>query len=231
MVKKQKKINFINDCSAIVDYDELEKAILWYSNKPTISKKHIYMHGQYPAVSIGKEKIHIHRLLMMFWLNTIIPTEFSVHHIDENRLNATKKNLSVMLNSTHNSSHNKDKEITPKMMERLLKMNHNRKNTKQPYHRNDVSVAEVKRLLDMGYSKNRIAKELNCDWSTINAREKDIFDNPELLEGGAKMTEQQAADVLKDLYKQVSGKADDSYQSTIEKMTCDTVVRALASIH
>lgn len=33
-----------------------------------------------------------------------------------------------------------------------------------------------------GYSINRIAKELNCDWSTVKAREKDIFDNPELLE-------------------------------------------------
>lgn len=39
MVKIQRKIEFINDCYAVVDYGELEKAILWYSNKPTVSKK------------------------------------------------------------------------------------------------------------------------------------------------------------------------------------------------
>ena len=150
-VKKQKKINFVNDCEAIVDYKELENAILWYSDSPVTSVKHIYMHGKYPAVSIGKDKIHIHRLLMMYWLDSKIPTEFSVHHIDENRLNASKNNLSVVLNSDHN-------------------------------HRKDVSISDVKELLDKGYSINKIAKELDCDWSTVKAREKDIFDNPELLE-------------------------------------------------
>ena len=43
-VKKQKKINFVNDCEAIVDYKELENAILWYSDSPVTSVKHIYMH-------------------------------------------------------------------------------------------------------------------------------------------------------------------------------------------
>lgn len=43
MVKIQRKIEFINNCCAVVDYDELEKAILWYSCKPTISKKSIYL--------------------------------------------------------------------------------------------------------------------------------------------------------------------------------------------
>ena len=66
MVKIQRKIEFINNCCAVVDYDELEKAILLYSCKPTISKKHIFMYGNYPAVSIGKDKIHIHRLMMMY---------------------------------------------------------------------------------------------------------------------------------------------------------------------
>lgn len=30
IVKFQKKIEFINDCNCIVDYEELEKAMLWY---------------------------------------------------------------------------------------------------------------------------------------------------------------------------------------------------------
>lgn len=181
-VKKQKKINFINDCNAIVDYEDLENAILWYADCHVVSQKHIYMFGKYPAVSIGKEKIHIHRLLMMYWLDSKIPTEFSVHHIDENRLNASKENLSVILNSSHNSKHNKGRSVTQKMMEHVLEMNHARKGTRQPFHRKDISLNDVKELLDKGYSINRIAKELNCDWSTVKARKKDIFDNPELLE-------------------------------------------------
>lgn len=184
MVKNQKKIIFINDCDAIVDFDELEKAILWYADKPTISQKHIYLFGKYPAVSIGKEKLHIHRLLMMYWLNSNIPKEFSVHHIDGNRLNASQENLSVVLNATHNSQHNKGRIVTDKMRKRLLEMNHSRKNTRQLYKRKDVSLLEVKKLMDKGYSMNKIAKELKCSWDTVRAREKDIFDNPELL-GGA----------------------------------------------
>ena len=35
IVKKQKKIEFINDCGCVIDYVELEKAILFRCNKPT----------------------------------------------------------------------------------------------------------------------------------------------------------------------------------------------------
>lgn len=64
IIKEQKKIEFINDCNCIVDYDELRKAIIWYQNKPTARIKHIYIHQKYPAVSIHNKKIHIHRLLI-----------------------------------------------------------------------------------------------------------------------------------------------------------------------
>lgn len=39
MVKTQREIHFINDCNAIVDYKELESAILWYAKSPVVSKK------------------------------------------------------------------------------------------------------------------------------------------------------------------------------------------------
>lgn len=182
LVKAQKKIDFANDCDAIVDYEELENAVLWYSEKPTISKKHIYLHGKYPAVSIGKEKIHIHRLLMMYWLKSKIPSEFSVHHINGNRLDARKENLSVILNSTHASKHNKGKNVTDNVRNRMIAFNHTRKGTRQPHHRKDISYSDVKALLDNGYSLNKIANELGCDWSTVKSRVDDIFDNPELLE-------------------------------------------------
>lgn len=64
MVKTQKRIEFVNDCDAIVDYVELEKAIVWYAKTPVNSIKHIYIHGDYPAISICKEKIHISDLVI-----------------------------------------------------------------------------------------------------------------------------------------------------------------------
>ena len=185
IVKKQKKIKFINDCNAIVDYNELEEAILWHAKKPVTSVKHIYMYGSYPAVSIHEEKIHIHRLMMMYWLNAKIPSEFIVHHLNENKLDVSKENLCVVLGSAHASKHNKGKEVSDAVRERLIEFNRSRKNTRQPNRRSDVKFVDVKRLYDKGYSLNKIAKELGCDWSTVRSRLQDIFDNPELLEGGA----------------------------------------------
>ena len=182
MVKIQRKIEFINDCYAVVDYGELEKAILWYSNKPTVSKKHIFMHGNYPAVSIGKEKMHIHRLMMMYWLNCKIPREFAVHHINENKLDSRKENLAVILNSTHISKHGKGRAVSDKVRKRMIAYNHTRKGTRQPFHRADISYVDVKKMLDKGYSLNMIAKTLGCDWSTVKARVDDLKNNPELLE-------------------------------------------------
>lgn len=65
-VKIQKEIKFENKCSCLVDEEELSNAILWYQKSPTLGNKTIYLHASYPAVSIGKEKIHVHRLLMQY---------------------------------------------------------------------------------------------------------------------------------------------------------------------
>lgn len=182
MIKVQQKIDIVNDCFAIVDYKELEKAILWYSDRPVVSKKHIFMYGNYPAVSIGKDKIHIHRLMMMYWLDCRIPREFSVHHINENKLDSRKENLAVILNSSHISKHGKGKAVSDKVRNRMVTYNHARKGTRQPFHRADISYSDVKKMLDKGYSLNKIAKTLGCDWSTVKARVEDLKNNPELLE-------------------------------------------------
>lgn len=182
MVKDQKSIEFINDCGAVVDYVELRNAVLWYSDKPQKSKKHIFMHGNYPAVSICKKKIHIHRLLMMYWMKSSIPTEYSVHHINENRMDARKENLVIMLNSVHNSMHNKGVKPSQIAIEKLVEFNHSRKGTKQRKRRSDVSAEKVCEMIKLGYSINKISIELGCDWSTVKARQKDIHDNSELLE-------------------------------------------------
>lgn len=77
------------------------------SEKTFFKQEKIYLHGRYPAVSIHNEKIHVHRLLMQYWLRTRIPFEYSVHHLNENKLDARKENLSLILNKAHNSKHNK----------------------------------------------------------------------------------------------------------------------------
>lgn len=185
IVNSQKKIEFINDCNCIVDYNELEKAIIWYQEKPTSRLKHIYLFGNYPAVTIFKKKIHIHRLLMMYWNNTKrLSRNIYVHHKDENKLNASKENLIFMEESIHQSNHNKGKIISEKQRNKIIESNHKRKDIKKGIIKKDITYKKIWELHQKGYSINKISKELNYDWLQVKIRIKEIYDNPELLEKG-----------------------------------------------
>jgi hypothetical protein len=181
IVNKQKEIEFINDCGIIVDYSILAKAIYWYSSKPTTRIKHIYLHGKYPAVSIYKEKIHIHRLIGMYINKRKLKRDEYIHHKDENRLNSEISNLVLMKNIEHQSLHNKGKLVGEKQREGIIKFNKTRKNIRQKLHRPNITYKKVNELLNKGYSINKIANKLGVDWSTIKARINDINNNPELL--------------------------------------------------
>jgi len=111
-IKIQRPIQIVNNCDCVVDEGELIKAILWYSSKPIARVKTVYVYGKYPAVSIYNEKIHIHRLLMMYWLNRKLSSEEYVHHKDENQLNALRRNLEIVGQSKHQSQHNKGRKQT-----------------------------------------------------------------------------------------------------------------------
>lgn len=182
MVKTQKKIKFINDCGCNVDFNLLENAILWYQNKPTARTKHIYLFGNYAAVSIHNKKLHVHRLIMEYLIKSILPKEKYVHHINAKKLDNRVCNLQIIDNVTHQSLHNKGKQCSDKTRKRIISFNHTRKGIRQPFRRPDVSIEIVRALLNKDYSLNKIANLLNADWSTIKARVKDIHDNPELLE-------------------------------------------------
>lgn len=91
-VKEQKQIKFINDCNAIVDYIELEKAILWCAKNPVTSIKHIYMHGKYPAVSISREKIQDSQIEEVMW-NMLTLNNYTIKDIT---LTKSLKNLVVI---------------------------------------------------------------------------------------------------------------------------------------
>lgn len=113
IIKKQKPIEFINQCACQVDYCELERAIRWFSTKPTARLKTIYLYGKYPAVSIYEQKIHIHRLLMMYWVKRDLDRKEYVHHKDGNRLNALQMNLEIILAGEHQRNTNIGRQQTP----------------------------------------------------------------------------------------------------------------------
>lgn len=144
MIKRQKEIFIINECSAIFDKDELKQAILWKTELPVLSTKRVFMYGNYPAISIYDKKIHIHRLLMEYWLNARIPKEFAVHHLNENKLDARKENLAVILHSVHISSHNKGKKPAESTIKATIESNKRRKGT---HYKN---IHENKELLEGG---------------------------------------------------------------------------------
>lgn len=147
IVNKQKQIEFINDCGCIVDENELRNAILWYQEKPTAQNKHIYLHGRYPAVSIYREKVHIHRLLVMYWKNIkLLGRSYCVHHIDGNRLNATRENLELLPASKHLSLHNKGREPREEEVRRIKEINRRRANGNYPQETKEkISIAIRKR--------------------------------------------------------------------------------------
>lgn len=186
MIKIQKPIKFINDCGALVDYDELSKAAIWYAKSPIANIKHIYMYGEYPAISVKKEKIHIHRLLMMYWINADLPSEYFVHHIDGNKLNALKRNLALVFSSAHQSYHNKGKIISDKQKAAIVAFNHSQKGKRRKY-KSIITAAQVYELKSRGYSFNKISRELGLDWGCVKQRyDNFIHDTPELLKGADK---------------------------------------------
>ena len=178
IVKHQKPIEFVNDCDCLVDYKELEKAIIWYSKKPVVRLKQIYMFGRYPAVSIHHEKIHVHRLLMMYWKKRKLKTKEHVHHKDGNRLNALKENLEIKDASVHLSHHNKGRKFSEEHKNKIALANEKRKGVKQKRTIN-IPENELKSFLENGYSIKDISQLYGCSWSTVRRR---IYENKELLE-------------------------------------------------
>ena len=180
MVNIQRKIRFINNCDCIVDYDLLERAILWYTKKPTISIKRISMHGRYPCVSIGKQKIHIHRLIGLYHYKI---TDTHYHHIDGNKLNVRLENIMPIKDSEHLSLHNKGKNrISEKQREAIVRFNHSRKGCRLPNRRKDITSEQVFRMKEKGFCFNEISKTLGVDWACIRQRYNDfIHDNKDLL--------------------------------------------------
>jgi hypothetical protein len=136
-VNEQKPIEFVNDCNARFDKQQLEAAVLWFQKEPTARLKHIYMHGRYPAVSIHNIKIHVHRLLAMFNAGEIIPSQFHIHHIDGDKLNASIDNLEVMPSYLHMQKTRKGVGLSEEHRKKISNANRKRKGIKMKKRGND----------------------------------------------------------------------------------------------
>jgi len=176
--KNQKKIVFENTCECIVDYELLEKAILWYSNDNVFSKRKIYMHGRYPAISIYKEKIHIHRIILMYLNKEKINRSIVCHHKNGDRKDCSINNIELMSSTLHAKHHNKGKKLSKIHKLKISEANRKRKGIKIRRKYN-IDISDLKIYLESGMSINSIAKIYGCDWSVIKKR---IIENPEILE-------------------------------------------------
>lgn len=165
----QRKIEFSNTCGCIVDYKFLEKAIVWYSKgNPVKSVKKIFMHGKYPAISCYDKKIQVHRLLVCFKLGYMLPTNLYVHHIDENKLNASIDNLEIIEMSKHQSMHNANKKLSIEHRSLISEANKKRKGTSIK-KRTDIPITEVFSMFREGKNVTEISKKFDCGWSTIKS--------------------------------------------------------------
>lgn len=174
-VKRQKTMIFVDNCGCIVDHDLLSRAILWFDSRPQQSHKSIYIHGRYPAVSIFKTKIHVHRLLGMYLNRTKITKSIIVHHKDGNRLNASAENLELVSEAVHGHMHNFGKTLSLEHRAKISIANRKRLGARIAKR---VPMPDLKDLITKGFSINSIAKHYGCDWSTVKNR---IYENPELL--------------------------------------------------
>lgn len=134
-VKIQRPIVIEKTCHVWIDRPDVAAAIAWYAKKPVCRIKKVFMHGRYAAVSIHEEKIHVHRLLMMWKLRRKLGRAEYVHHKDENRLNNHLSNLELMAESDHQSHHNKGKFVSAETRSKLTETNKKNWATKWKHRR------------------------------------------------------------------------------------------------
>ena len=176
-------IKLINTCGAIYDPHLLCEAIIWYAAcTPIRRNKKVFKHGNYAAVSIGKEKIHIHRLIGLY-TNKSRRCDKHFHHINGDKMDNRANNIECIDSHIHLSRHNKGRKPSPNAIIKTIELNHKRKGIRKKAYRSDVTPKQVYEMAVSGLSFNQISVQLRLDWGCVKQRYEDfIYDNPELLE-------------------------------------------------
>lgn len=132
IVKEQKPIEFYLEkpVKIRVHRPTLAKAIIWYTDKPVAQKKKVFRYGNYFAIAVHGEKLHIHRLLMMYRLRRRLATNEYVHHRNERKWDNSAKNLQLLPASVHQSITNKGRKFTEEHRQRIADANRRRKGIK-----------------------------------------------------------------------------------------------------
>lgn len=175
-------IKLTNTCGAIYDPCLLREAIIWYAaSTPIYRNKKVFKYGNYAAVSIGKEKIHIHRLIGLY-LNKSRKCDRHFHHINGNKMDNRAENVECIDPRTHLSRHNKGRKPSPNAIIKTIEFNHKRKGVRKIPYRSDVTPKQVYEMVTSGLSFNQISTHLRLSWSSVKQRYEDfIHDNPDLL--------------------------------------------------
>lgn len=136
IVNKQKPLIIENACGAtFVDW-QLEQAILWKSQVlPVAQRKRVFMHGRYPAISIYGDKLHIHRLILSWHFKRDLERSEYAHHKNGDKMDARLSNIELMAESTHQSHHNKGKNVSLLTRKRLTEANKRNWATKWKHRR------------------------------------------------------------------------------------------------
>lgn len=127
-------MKIVNNCSAIYNESELKTAIFICArirNQKIYNVKNVYLYGRYPAVSVGKSKLHIHRIIFecFMWRSTLDKT-IHVHHKNGNRLDARLSNLEAMNGGDHISHHNSGRTLSAEHKRKIGIANKKRKGMK-----------------------------------------------------------------------------------------------------
>ena len=180
-LKHQKDIRLINICGAIYDDDLLKNAITWYSTTHMQQSKKVFLHGNYAAVAIGRDKIHIHRLIGLYLIG-VRRCNKHFHHINGNKMDDRAENIACVEPRIHLSRHNKGRKPSTNAIRQTIEANRRRKGCRTRPHRGDVTPKQVYEMRVEGLSFNQISLHFRLDWGCVKQRYEDfIHDNPELL--------------------------------------------------
>lgn len=160
-------MEFINDCNCIFDEEILFKAIdLECRNRNCYrhDEYKIYLHNDYPCISLGHDKVRVHILIGKL-LYGKIRKGYVIHHKDFNKLNALPDNLMYMSNSEHTKLHHTGVDFRSEDG-KWKSIN----SAKEKRYKKQITKEEIEKMIAEGKNKTEIAKHFQCGINTIYRR-------------------------------------------------------------